>query len=119
MRSAINIEIGYKQSYMDKNLFVLGLEQLTNVGLKFLMEEFKKGIEAKDFWKLRTTACSLKEIADYHGTTLLAFECSKIKLHADKNEIDHIYPIYTTVAREVFYMRRALIKYIKENKGTV
>ncbi len=118
MQPPINIELGYKKSYMDKNLFMLGLIQLIDNGFKFLMDEFKKALEAKDCWKLRNTSRSLKEIADYHGATALSEYCATIKQHADKGEIDHTYPIYALMAKEVFFVRRSLIKYLKENKGS-
>ena len=117
MQSTVNIEQGYRKAYMDKNLFMLGLEKLIDNGFKFLMEEFKKGVDGKDLWKLRTTAASFKEIADYHGAPLLSAHCAAIKQHSDKSEMEYIYPIYTAMAKEVFVVRRCLIKYLKEHKG--
>ncbi len=116
MKASINIEAGYRMSYMDKNLFLLGLEQLVNSGLKYIMGELKKGFDTQDFWKLRTTACSLKEIADYHGAPELAALCRTLQQHADKNEMAHIFPIYSQLATHVFSIRRALVHYLKLNR---
>ena len=114
-----DVESGYRKSYMDKNLFMLGLEQLVNMGLKYIMEQMKKGIDSQDFWVLRTVCCSLKEIADYHGAKELSNQSAELKKHADLKEMEHIYPVYSDVARNIFYVRRSLIKYLKENLGTI
>ena len=117
MYTPYDIEEGFRQSYMDKNLFILGLEKLVNNGFKIMMDDLKNGVDNQDFWKLGITIRSVKEIADYHGAKELLRHSSKLKAHSDKSEINHIYPIYTRVARELFLVRRALIKYLRENKG--
>ncbi len=118
-QQSIDIEHGYRQSYMDKNLFMLGLQQLIDVGVKSLLGELKRGVDSRDFWRLRTASCSLKEIADYHGAHLLSAHCASLKDHADRREMDHIYPLYAAAARELLLVRRCLVKYIRENKGEV